>query len=93
LTAINNDYIFLSIPAETTTCRVYVASIVAAMEDYPDIVGNPILFKVTVLVPEVPKIPNLEFTIGGSIVQFAYDPFLVRPIDFDVGENAIVAYI
>lgn len=68
LTAINNEYITVNVPADTTTCRVYVASIVASMEDYPDIVGNPVLFSLTILVPEVPKIPDLEFTIGESIV-------------------------
>ena len=63
------------------------------MEEYPDIIANPIIFKVTILVPEVPKIPDFEFTIGESIVQFVYDPFFVRPRDFDVGENSVIAYV
>ena len=63
------------------------------MKEYPDILSNPILFRVTILVPEVPKIPTLEFTVGESIVQFAYDRFVVRPVDFDIGESSIEAYV
>ena len=63
------------------------------MKEYPDIVSNPIMFRVTVLVPEIPKIPTLEFTVGEAIVQFAYDRFVVRPVDFDIGENSIEAYV
>ena len=55
-------------PEDTTTCGVYVAKVLATMKEYPEIVSNPILFQVIVLLPEVPKIPNLEFTIAESIV-------------------------
>lgn len=63
------------------------------MKEYPDVVSNTILFKVTVLIPETPKIANLEFTVGESIVQFVYDRFVVRPVDFDIGQSSIEAYV
>ena len=68
ITAFNSNYFNLSIPEDYNIYKVYEASAVAYMKEYPDVTSNPILFSVTVLVPSVPIIPDLEFTVGESIV-------------------------
>ena len=83
----------MSLPDDYTSFGQTLANVLVTMKLYPDVVSKLIPFVVTVLVPFVPKIPNLDFTIGEGITQFAFDPFVINPVDFDAGENFVEAYI
>ena len=83
----------MRLPDDYTDSGQTLAAVLVTMKLYRHVVSKPIPFLVTVLVPTVPKIPNLEFTVGEAITQFAYDPFVVNPVNFDIGESYVEAYI
>ena len=62
------------------------------MKNYPAIVGTPILFLVTILGFDVPKIADQVYVLGSSQLQIVYNPFEVLPKNYEPGLNTIQAY-
>ncbi len=83
----------MGLPDDFTNYGRKVANALVTMKLYPQIISNRIRFEVVILVPAVPKIPELEFRVGESIVQFVYDPFIINPIDYDTGGSYLEAYV
>ena len=69
------------------------ATVKASMKNNPTIVSAPISFTVTILGSQTPKISDQLYTLDSTKLTIQYTPFLVFPLDYDVGATNVKAYI
>jgi hypothetical protein len=63
------------------------------MKNFTSIKSNQIIFTLTILKPEVPKIPDQIYLVNSPIIQYPYDPFHVEPASYQIGSSLIDSYI
>jgi hypothetical protein len=89
----NQDFIYFSPPANTTSFGVGLASVVATMKYIPSIASSPISFTATILGSVVPVIADQVYITSSEPLLITYDSFKVLPNGYNAGASTVEAYI
>lgn len=91
--ATNQDFIYFSPSANTTSFGVGQVEIVSTMKNYPAnypaIVSTPLSFTATILGSVVPVISDQLYIAGSAPLLITYSAFQVLPTGYDAGPNTV----
>lgn len=87
--ATNQDFIYFSPSANTTSFGVGQVEIVSTMKNYPAIKSTPLSFTATILGSVVPVISDQVYIAGSAPLLITYSAFKVLPTGYDAGPNTV----